>query len=205
MERRTFLVLTAAAVGLAGCTSDPPEPAPTGPPASTAPSDPDARLRAEVAASEVALIAAYRAAIQANPELAADLAPFVAQHQAHLDRVAPGFAGGGDVGGGSTSGPEAGSPTAPGFDSPPTAATPPTGSLSPTASPSGSADETPEASAASVLAGLAEAESAAQAERATACDGAQDPGLARDLCLIAASEAQHAAALEVLAAEGSGS
>ena len=97
MERRTFLVLTAAAVGLAGCTSDPSEPAPTGPPASTAPSDPDARLRAEVAASEVALIAAYRAAIQANPELAEDLAPFVAQHEAHLDRVAPGFAGGGGV------------------------------------------------------------------------------------------------------------
>ena len=46
------------------------------------------------------------------------------------------------------------------------------------------------------------AESAAQAQRATACDGAQDPGLARDLCLIAASEAQHAAALDDLGRTG---
>jgi hypothetical protein len=62
-----------------------------------------------------------------------------------------------------------------------------------------------EASVSSVLTGLADAESAAQAQRATACDGAQDPGLARDLCLIAASEAQHAEALDVLAAKDAGS
>jgi hypothetical protein len=194
VERRTFLVLTATAVGLAGCTTDPPEPAPPGPPASRAPSDPDARLRAEVAASEVALIAAHRAAIQANPELADDLAPFVVQHQAHLDRVVPGFAGGGGTPSASTTNSLSASPTAS-----------PSGSAGPTTSPSGTTDETSEASASSVLAALADAESAAQAERATACDGAQDPGLARDLCLIAASEAQHATTLEVLAATGSGS
>jgi hypothetical protein len=50
---------------------------------------------------------------------------------------------------------------------------------------------------------LAAAESAAQAQRATACDGASDPGLARDLCLIAASEAQHAAVLADFAARES--
>jgi hypothetical protein len=196
VERRTFLVLSAAVVGLAGCTSDPSEPRPTSaPPTSAGPNDPDRLLREDVAQSEVALIAAYRSAIQADPELVADLAPFLAQHEAHLARVAPGFAGGGPVGGGPTSGPATGSPTVPGFDSPPTAATPPTASLSPTASPSNSANVTPDATASSVLAGLAEAETVAQAQRASACDGAQDPGLARDLCLIAASEAQHASAL----------
>jgi hypothetical protein len=53
-----------------------------------------------------------------------------------------------------------------------------------------------------VLAALADAESAAQAQRAAACDGAQDPALARDLCLIAASEAQHSSALATLADQG---
>ena len=194
MERRTFLVLSAAAVGLAGCTSESSEPGPPSAPATTAaPRDPDARMREEVAASEVALIAAYRSAIGADPELAADLAPFLAQHEAHLDRVAPGFAAGGGTPSASTSTSLSPSPSAS-----------PSGSGGPTASPSGATD-TSEASASSVLAGLAEAETVAQAQRATACDGAQDPGLARDLCLIAASEAQHAAALEALAAEDAGS
>lgn len=188
MERRTFLVLGAAAVGLAGCTSDPSVPAPPSAPAvPSVPSDPDARLREEVAASEVGLIAAYRSAIRAAPELTANLAPFVAQHEAHLDRVAPGYAEGGDSGSGS----------------PPTDSPSPSGA--PPGSPPGADDATPVERASSVLVGLAEAEAAAQAQRATACDGAQDPALARELCLIAASEAQHATALEVLAARGSGS
>jgi hypothetical protein len=171
VERRTFLVLGAAAVGLTGCTSDPSNPGPPSPPAaSAAPSDPDARLRDEVAASEVSLLTAYRSAIRANPDLAVDLAPFVAQHEAHLDRVAP-----------------AGS-------APPLVPATPSDSVRP------STQETAPLPAEEVLAALAAAESAAQAQRATACDGAQDPGLARDLCLIAASEAQHAVALEGLAA-----
>jgi hypothetical protein len=62
-----------------------------------------------------------------------------------------------------------------------------------------------EPSAAAVLAALVDAETAAQAQRAAACDGAQDPVLVRELCLIAASEAQHATALEALAAAGAGS
>jgi hypothetical protein len=194
VERRTFLVLGAAAVGLAGCTSDPSEPVPpSAPAASSAPRDPDARLREEVATSEVALIAAYRSAIRAAPELASDLAPFVAQHEAHLARVAPGYAEGGE---------EASASVSPPPDSPsPSGA--PTGA--PTGSPPGADDATPIEPASSVLVGLAAAEAAAQAQRAEACDAAQDPGLARELCLIAASEAQHATALHGLAAGGSGS
>jgi hypothetical protein len=219
VERRTFLVLSAAAVGLAGCTSDPSEPGPPSAPATTAaPSDPDARIREDVAASEVALIAAYRSAIGANPDLAGDLAPFLTQHQAHLARVAPGLVA--DVGpplaSMSASGSPSGEPSAAGEpnaaasgsseagaspsgfpesgDSPsgsPESGDSPSGSPRASSSPSGSSD----AGAASIVAELAAAESAAQAQRATACDGAQNPGLARDLCLIAASEAQHAAAL----------
>jgi hypothetical protein len=190
VERRTFLVLGAAAVGLAGCTSDPSEPVPPSAPAvSSAPRDPDARLREEVATSEVALIAAYRSAIRAAPELASDLAPFVAQHEAHLARVAPGYAEGGE---------EASASVSPPPDSP-------SPSGAPTGSPPGSDDATPVERAPSVLIVLAQAEAAAQAQRAAACDAAQDPGLARELCLVAASEAQHATALEVLAAGGSGS
>jgi hypothetical protein len=190
VERRTFLVLGAAALGLAGCTSDRTDPPPPSAPAvSSAPTDPDAQLRDEVAASEVALIAAYRAALQSAPELAADLAPFVAHHEAHLERVAPGYPGSGD---GSAFPSASGSPSG-------------SGPGSGAASPSGAAEGTSGPSAASVLAALVDAEKAAQAQRAAACDGAQDPVLVRELCLIAASEAQHATALQALAAAGGGS
>ncbi len=47
------------------------------------------------------------------------------------------------------------------------------------------------------LAGLVRAETAAVGQRTQACEAALDAGLARNLCLIAASEAQHA---DVLAA-----
>jgi hypothetical protein len=180
VERRTFLVLGAAAVGLAGCTSNATEP---GPPSAAAspipPEDPDARLREEVAASEVALIVAYRSAIEANPELAASLGPFLAHHEEHLARVAPGFSRDlGSVASESTSAP---SPPTGGSSDPDDASAVRSGS--PDATPSGS----PEVRASSVVSELAAAESAAHAQRATACDGVQDPGLARDLCLIAAS------------------
>jgi hypothetical protein len=171
VERRTFLALGAAVVVLTGCTSGPTDP--DGTPTPTAPDvqrDPDAALRDEVAASEVALIAAYRSALKARPELAGDLAPFLAHHEAHLAQVAPG----------STAG--AGTPGA-------------------SASPDGSSSSPPAPSAAETVAALAAAESRAQAQRAAASDGAMDPGLARDLCLVAASEAQHAALLEDLAGE----
>ncbi len=70
MERRTFLALgiASAAIGVTGCTRGPAEPGPaSAPPAPNAPADPDARLRDDVAASEVALIASYRLAIRENP------------------------------------------------------------------------------------------------------------------------------------------
>jgi len=183
-------VLGAAAVGLAGCTRGSSEPdrtsAPTEP---SAPTDPDARLREAVAESELALIAAYRAAIESTPELGADLAPFLAHHEQHLDRVAPAFAD------------SAGQPSPSASGSTATSVTSPTPSGSAAGSSNVSPGATSAPSAADTLTALAAAESRAQAERATACDGAQDPALARDLCLIAASEAQHAAALDDLAGE----
>jgi hypothetical protein len=169
VERRTFLALGAAAVGLTGCTSGPADPDRTSAP--TAPDvqrDPDAALREEVAASEVALIAAHRAAIAAHPELAAALAPLITHHEAHLARVAPGSAA---------------------------------ASEGPQGTPAPTVEAQASLAAAQTLAALAAAESQAQAQRASACDGAVDPGLARDLCLVAASEAQHAALLEGLADE----
>ncbi len=216
MERRTFLVLGAAAVGLAGCTSNATEPGPPSAPASPIPpEDPDARLREEVAASEVALIVAYRSAIEANPELAASLGPFLAHHEAHLTRVAPGFSRGSGTSVASESPSAPSRPTggsSDADDAAPSASLDATSSGSPEdAAPSGSPDASaapsgsPEERASSVVSELAAAESAAHDQRATACDGAKDPGLARDLCLIAASEAQHAAALDDLAERESGS
>lgn len=188
VERRTFLVLGAAAVGLGGCTRGPVEPAPSSAPASpTQPEDPDAGLREGVAASEVVLIAAYRSAIQADPELAADLEPVLAHHEQHLARIAPGV----DA---SQVSPSTASPSAP---------TSAAESDVPLGSESPSPNTSPGPSIGKVLAQLAELESAAQAQRATACDRAWAPTLARDLCLVAASEAQHAATLAGLAARES--
>lgn len=176
MERRTFLVLTATAAVLSGCTSEPEStPQLTTAPSTPSPADPDQQLRARVAAGELALIAAYQSAFESNPGLAEDLEALMADHRAHLERVAPGVTTAeqepGSTGPGATA-----SATAGPVDSP--ATTPPTPSRRKT------------------LTGLAEAESLALAERTAACDSAQSPALARDLCLIAASEAQHAQALE---------
>ena len=88
MERRAFLVLGVAALGLAGCTAGP-EPAPTGPATGPPAGDPDDAIRDGVAEAESALIVGYRSAIAAHPELADQLAPFLTHHEAHLARVAP--------------------------------------------------------------------------------------------------------------------
>lgn len=192
VERRRFLALGATAVALAGCTGQSSQPGPPSAPAApTTPGDPDASLREEVAASEGALIVAYRSAIATFPALAADLEPLLAHHEEHLARVAPGFVAG-------TASP--GTSQAP--SSLPSSGSSPTGSSSSGSSPTGSTSSG-SSSPRAVLVELATAESAANAQRATSCDGAQDPALARDLCLIAASEGQHASVLEGLAAGGS--
>jgi hypothetical protein len=209
VERRTFLALGAAAVGLAGCTSDPAEP--DGTPTPTAPDvqrDPDAALRDEVAASEIALIAAYRSALEAHPDLSGDLAPFLAHHEAHLARVSPGSTAGAGTPPASTSHDGSTSPRSSGLASPAPSGSPsgpasggPAASDAPQGSSAPDVDAQPSSAAARSLAMLAASESLARAQRAAACDRAVDPGLARDLCLVAASEAQHAALLDGLADE----
>jgi hypothetical protein len=189
VERRAFLALCAAALGVAGCTRPGPDPQPA-PTTSPPPADPDARLRQASAASELALITAYRAAIAEHPDLAADLGPFLAHHEAHLERVLPGSAV-------ATTPPgPTGSPAAGGSAGP-------TGSANPTGSPEPGASSVERPDPAATLAALAEAEARARRERTSACDAATDPALARDLCLIAASEAQHADVLATLAESGS--
>ena len=169
MDRRRFLVLSASALGLAGCTSDIDQPTPAPSPPEPAPAeDVDAALRERVAASELALIAAYRGAIAEFPERARTLADLLAQHEAHLARVAPDMA-----------------PPA----EPSAAASAPASA----SAPAGQGDAAP-----ITLKALARAEAAAQAQHVASCDAAQDPALARDLCLMAASEAQHVAVLDTL-------
>ncbi len=216
MERRTFLALCAAALGLAGCTDDEPLPTPSATPTpSPAPTDPDAATRTAVAESEADLVRAYRAAIAAVPALAAVLSPWLAHHEQHLDRVSPGatvpadpVASSGSEAGASTgagAGPEAGaSPgvrTTAGAEAEATESASPGSGTSPGAEPEATESAAPGPDPGAVLAALFEAERTARRQRVSACDGAVDPGLARDLCLIAASEAQHAAALRDLAEE----
>jgi hypothetical protein len=173
VDRRGFLVRGSAAVaaGLVttGCSGDAgPAPATTAPPPD--PADPDEAVRAGVAASEAELIAAYREVLAADPELGAVLRPLLAHHEAHLQRVAATPAGA----------------------TPSAAASVP---ASPAASPPPGAEGTPEdrpAAAPARLRDLADLERRAVRQRTRACNGSTDPGLARALCLIAASEAQHA-------------
>ena len=174
MDRRSFLVLSATAIGLAGCTSDSsaPTPRPSAPEPIPA-GDPDAGLRTRVAASELALIGLYRSAIVQIPKRAGELQRFLDHHEAHLARVAP------------------------------DTAVPAEASAEPSAPTSASAAPGPgDASPTVTLKALARAESAAQAQHVVACDAAQDAALARDLCLMAASEAQHAAVIESFREKG---
>jgi hypothetical protein len=182
VERRTFLVLGAAALGLAGCTVDPAppaEPSPTPPPVP----DRDADLRARVAASEAALVAAYRDILSAAPGLADRIEGFADHHLAHLARVAPDVDAEALV-------------TAAGSGSPTSTASAPgaggSGSAGATGDATGAAEPV---DVAALLARLAAAEARAHADRLTSCDSATSTALARDLCLIAASEAQHEQAL----------
>lgn len=171
MRRRTFLFASATIVAVAGCGPDSPGPRPSGPPGSG--QDPDTEVRSSVALDEAALIAAYRATIHAHPDLAAELAPWLAQHEEHLGRVDPSAA-----------------------VDPPASATarPPGGTVA------GSTGQVPTRAPAAV-AELADLETRAREQRAGAGNRATSADLARALCLIAGSEGQHAAALTALARE----
>lgn len=157
-RRRVLLGLSALTLGvgvLPGCTSSP---GPTPPPSPGGPADPDAALRAEVAAAEEALSRKYTAAAAAQPSLTRALG-VGARHASYAAAVLP-----------AASQSPTGS-TAPG--------TRPT--TSPTAAP-----PTGSGGAAGVLTGLAGAERAAAKERIAQCVRASDPDLARVLALVGA-------------------
>lgn len=183
MDRRTFLALCVVAVGTAGCTgpSDDADPGPKPPP-----DDPDAAVRTDVAVSERALIALYATTLAAHPQLADALAPLRAHHEAHLARV-----------GADPVGTPSGTASAPG--SAPTGVSTASPGSSGSDSASASARPAPTPTVEESLAALAGAEDLARAQRITSCDAAASRSLARDLTLVAASEAQHAAVLEGLA------
>ncbi len=214
MDRRTFLLASAAALAGGGCTPGvDPGPEPTAP---ATPEDPDAALRADVVRSERALIAAYAAAIETAPQLAEVLAPLTAHHSEHLARVA----GGAESSlvpesreSWSATGPAQESATGPAQES---AAGPAQGSMasrspaatgSPDRAATESAQPTPVTRGVAVLTALRKAEERAQDERGTACDEAIDPELARTLALVCACEAQHVIVIGRLLqdAEASGS
>ena len=110
----------------------------------------------------------------------------MADHMGHLERVAPGAST--DLG---ASAPAAAEPSTPG-----SGASEPSASASTSGAPADTSTAAPPTrSRRTTLTGLAAAESQAVAERTSACDSAQSPALARHLCLIAASEAQHAQVL----------
>jgi hypothetical protein len=160
LSRRDLLRLagiTAGAGALAACTSSggggqPPSPG--------APDDPDAALRAEVAAQETALLAQYAAAQSSMPaKLAPRLAELGRRHADYRAAVLPSAASG--AASGSTSG----------------------ATLSPSASSS------PSGKPADVLASLRSAERQASVQRVAQAGRAHDPELARVLVLIAAGAA----------------
>jgi hypothetical protein len=182
VDRRHFLVRGSAAVAaglvLAACTGEPappPSPAP-----STSPTDPDDGVRAAAAAAEARLIAAYRDALAAAPALGAVLRPVLAHHEAHLASVAPSTASPAATPDAAASTPStSGSPSEPSEGGEPVPGSPTTQAEGPAAR----------------LRALAELEARAVGEATRACNGATHPALARVLCLIAASEAQHAEVL----------
>jgi hypothetical protein len=216
VDRRSVLrLLSVAAVGvLAGCRSGKQRTAPTSPGPSTAPTgsrqpaptstppltgsaspqptvsalSADQLLAAQVAAAEQALLAAYDAVAVAHPELAGRLAPFRADHAAHLAGLVPGATP-------STSPP---SPTA--QSSTVTSSAVPASAVPPSAVPSSAASasaplSSPPASTA-ILRQLADLERSAAAARID--DAVTTSGsLARLVASIGGCEAAHAALLSV--------
>jgi hypothetical protein len=129
-----------------------------------------------VAAAEVALVAAYDAAAAAHPELAGRLAPFRADHVAHLHGLVP----------------EGLPPSASPSSASPSSASPSSASPANTASAAVPVSSPPASTA--VLLHLADLERTAAAVRLT--DVAATTGsLARLIASIGGSEAAHAALL----------
>jgi len=198
-RRSVLRLLGVAALGLvAGCRSGKQRTAPTSPQASTTPPgrspqpvatstppsaaaspkptisvlSPDQLVAQRVAAAEQALLAAYDAVTVAHPELAGRLAPFRADHAAHLQGLVPGAA-----------------PSTTPSDTAP-ASSPPSGSAA-----AGPPLSSPPASTA-ILHDLADLERTAAAARLG--DVATTSGsLARLIASIGGCEAAHAALLSV--------
>jgi hypothetical protein len=135
-------------------------------------------LAARVADDERQLIAAYDAAIAAQPELTATLEPLRASHAAHLVALVPG----------ATPTPASARPTS-------ATPTPSAGSASAGGASSSAAGSPAQSLRAQTLAGLAARERAAAAARVDGLMSADDGSLARLLASIGGCEAVHAALL----------
>ena len=203
VERRTFLVLSAAALGSAGCTAADASPSPPGRPPEESAEDPDAAIRRRVADSEVALIAAYarrspripssRRSWPPSSSTTRSIWPGSSRGRLRVRRlpVQPRPA----VPRTDLRDPRAGTPPHP---------EPPRAQPRPLAPPTDPAPRPTRRSPPRPPRWRPwPGRGAAQHQRASACDGADDAGLARDLCLIAASEAQHAECLDRAARRGS--
>jgi hypothetical protein len=178
LSRRTLLVASVGApvAILASCSDEKAE----------REREQDDPVRIEALTDEVSLVAAYRSAVDSQPELAARLAPILDQHLAHIALLSEGAA--------STPAVPAGRPPSPDvlLDAGSPSSTTPEGtadSASQTATPSESAS--PEASTMNPVPALRERERAAADQRVRQCVGAGSASLARTLSLIGASEAQH--------------
>lgn len=135
-------------------------------------------LAARVADDELALIAAYDAAIAAQPELESTLAPLRADHAAHLVGLRPG----------ATTAPPSSKPTSATPTATPSPANPSVGSSAPAGSPAESART-------ETLAALAARERIAAAARVDDLMSTDDGSLARLLASIGGCEAAHASLL----------
>ncbi|MGQ0845495.1 MAG: hypothetical protein ACT4QF_15335 [Sporichthyaceae bacterium] len=82
---RRGAVAGALALALTACSDSPPPPSGRAP--DVAPNDPDAPTLAAARAETVALLREYDAAVADRPELAGELAPLRAAHEAHLEKL----------------------------------------------------------------------------------------------------------------------
>jgi len=140
-------------------------------------------LAARVADDERQLIAAYDAAIAAQPELTPMLEPLRANHAAHLVALVPGSATSS-----ASPRPTSATPT-------PSAGSAAGNSSGATGNSSGAAGSPAQSPRAQTLAGLAARERAAAAARVDGLMSADDGSLARLLASIGGCEAAHAALL----------